>query len=272
MKRKVLIGSIILLVFFSLIRISSAVIAAPAAQVQQFTTPTPGPDGRIIYIVKANDTCSLISILTGVSVDLIRQMNKLGENCIVFEGQELVIGVGGPSQPTSTLLPSTQEPTSIIPSATPFFGNAQVCVAVYLDVNGDGLRQANIDEFDAYVLEGTEPTIQGGAVSLTGLTGVFSETLNTQAGLDPVCFTEVPEGKYTVSAAIPDGFNPTTDTSYELSVKPGDLAYVSFGAQSAGQSSQANNAGGKSPLLGILGAILLLGGVGIGIYAFRSRR
>ena len=91
MKRKIFIGSIILLVFISLLRISSAVIAAPAIQVQQFTTPTPGPDGRIIYIVKANDTCSLISILTGVSIDLIRQMNKLGENCIVFEEENIKI-------------------------------------------------------------------------------------------------------------------------------------------------------------------------------------
>ena len=272
MKRKIFIGTIILLVFFSLIRISTAVIAAPITQVQQFNTPTPGPDGRIIYIVKANDTCSLISILTGVSVDLIRQMNKLGENCIVFEGQELVIGVGGPAAATSTLPPSTQEPTSIIPSATPFFGNAEVCVAVYLDVNGDGLRQANIDEFDAYVFEGTEPTIQGGAVSITSLTGVFSETLNTLAGLDPVCFTDVPEGKYTVSAAIPEGFNPTTDTSFELSVKPGDTAYVSFGAQSSGQNTQTTSGGSKSPLLGVLGAILLLGGVGVGVYAFRARK
>ncbi|MFC2063786.1 LysM peptidoglycan-binding domain-containing protein [Chloroflexota bacterium] len=272
MKRKFLIGTIILLVFIPLLRISSEVIAAPVTQVQQFTTPTPGPDGRIIYIVKANDTCSLISILTGVSIDLIRQMNKLGENCIVFEGQELVIGVGGPSEATATLALFTQEPTSIIPSATPFFGNAELCVAVYLDVNGDGLRQANIDEFDAYVLEGTEPTIGGGAVSLTSMTGVYSATLDTLTGLDPVCFTDVPEGKYTVSAAVPEGFNPTTDTSFELQLNPGDLAYASFGAQSKGQNSQVSGSGSQSPLLGVLGMLLLLGGIGIGIYAFRSRR
>ncbi|HCC79397.1 MAG: hypothetical protein A2X25_06725 [Chloroflexi bacterium GWB2_49_20] len=271
MKKKMTISIGILVVAFFLLRFSFAVMAAPASQLQQFATPTAGPDGRIIYIVKANDTCSLISILTGVSQDLLRQMNHLGENCIVFEGQELILGMGGPSIPTATSIVS-QQPTSIIPSATPFLGNAQVCVALYNDVNGDGLRQANTDEFDAYIADGTEPTIEGGAVSLSSLTGTYSETLSTLEGLDPVCFSDVPEGNYTVSAAVPDGYNPTTDLTYILQLKPGDQTYVSIGAQSKSQTSQENNGQAKSPILGILGAILLLGGLGVGFFAFRMKK
>jgi hypothetical protein len=272
MKKKLSISISILIVAFILLQFSFAVLAAPAGQVQQFATPTPGPDGRIIYIVKANDTCSLISILTGISQDLIRQMNKLGENCVIFEGQELILGVGVSSIPTATLPVFTQEPTSILPSPTPFLGNAQMCVALYNDANGDGLRQANTDEFDAYIAEGTEPTIEAGAVSLTSLSGTYSETMSTRGGLDPVCFLEVPEGKYTVSAAVPDGYNATTSLTYILQVKPGDQTYVSFGAQSNEQAAQANNGQQKSPILGILGAILLLSGAGLGLYAFRLKK
>ena len=272
MKKKLSIIISVLAVAFILLQFSFAVLAAPAGQVQQFATPTPGPDGRIIYIVKANDTCSLISILTGISQDLIRQMNKLGENCVLFEGQELVLGVGVSTIPTATMPVFTPEPTSIVPSPTPFLGNAQLCVALYDDANGDGLRQANTDEFDAYIAEGTEPTIGGGAVSLTSLTGSYSETLSTLGGLDPVCFPDVPEGKYTVSTAVPDGYNATTSLTYILQMKPGDQTFVSFGAQSNSQASQANNGQEKSPILGILGAIFLIGGVGLGLYAFRLKK
>ncbi len=272
MKKKISISISLLAVSFILLQVSFAVLAAPAPQVQQFATPTPGADGRIIYIVKANDTCSLISILTGVSQDLIRQMNKLGENCIIFEGQELVLGVGGPSLPTATQPVFTQEPTSIIPSPTPFLGNAQLCVALYNDTNGDGLRQSNTDEFDAYIAEGTEPTIEAGAVSLTSLSGTYSETMPTLGGLDPVCFPDVPVGEYTVSAAVPDGYNPTTSLTYILQMEPGDQTYVSFGAQSNSQGGLANNGKQRSPILGIVGAILLLGGVGLGLYAFRLKK
>jgi hypothetical protein len=199
-------------------------------------------------------------------------MNKLGENCVLFEGQELVLGVGVSSVPTATLPAVTQEPTSIVPSPTPFLGNAQLCVALYNDVNGDGLRQANTDEFDAYIAADTEPTIEGGAVSLTSLSGTYSDTMSTLGGLDPVCFLEVPEGKYTVSAAVPDGYNATTSLTFILQVKPGDQTYVNFGAQSNSQAAQANNGQQKSPILGILGAILLLSGAGLGLYAFRMKK
>lgn len=271
MKKKWMIGLVLIIIVMFVMQISLHALASPLGQYAQFSTPTPGADGRIIYIVKANDTCLGISILTGVSVDYIRQNNKLGENCIVFEGQELVIGMGGTAIPTGTALVSPM-PTSIIPTATPFYGNAQVCVALYNDVNGDGLRQANTDEFDAYIADGTEPTIAGGAVSLTSLTGTYSQTLTTLAGLDPVCYPDVPEGSYTISAAVPEGYNPTTALTYQLTVKPGDQAFVSFGAQSREQAAQNSSTSKKSPLLGIFGGILLLGGLGLGFYAFRLRK
>lgn len=271
MLKKLMASLGLLAISILILRLAVNVQAAPAGQLQQFQTPTPGADGRIIYIVKANDTCSLISLLTGVSEDYLRQTNHLGENCIVFEGQQLVIGYGNQVTPSATPV-LVASPTSIVPSPTPFYGNAQVCVSLYNDANGDGLRQANLDEFDAYIASGTEPIIPGGAVSLTSLDGVYSQTLTTLAGLDPVCFTDAPEGSYTVSAAVPDGYNPTTALTYQLTLKAGDQAFVDFGAQSRESASQSNQVGGKTPLLGILGGIVLLSGIGLGIYAFRMKK
>ena len=40
------------------------VVAFPAAQATAFQTPTPGADGRIVYIVRQNDTLWQISALS----------------------------------------------------------------------------------------------------------------------------------------------------------------------------------------------------------------
>lgn len=239
-------------------------LAAPPAQGEQFATPTPGPDGRIIYIVKAGETCISISLLTGVPVDYIRATNRLDENCTLREGQELVIGVGGPPGATPTVGPAPT-PTPGEPTPTPVSGTAQVCVLLYADVNGDGLRQE------------TELGIAGGAVSVTSANGTYSQSKPTVADLDPdtgepvrTCFTDMPPGRYTISAAVPDSFNPTTVLTYTLEVSAGDTSYVGFGAQLQGQTETSPEPQGGSPLLGIIGVLLLLIGIGVALYAWRS--
>lgn len=239
-------------------------LAAPVAQGEQFATPTPGPDGRIIYIVKAGETCISISLLTGVPVDYLRTTNRLDENCTLREGQELIIGVGGPAGATPTAGPAPT-PTPGEPTPTPVSGTAQVCVLIYADVNGDGLRQE------------TELGIAGGAVSVTSANGTYSQSRQTVAELDPdtgepvrTCFTDMPPGRYTISAAVPDLFNPTTVLTYTLEVSAGDTSYVGFGAQLKGQTESSPEPRGGSPLLGIIGVLLLLIGIGVALYAWRS--
>jgi hypothetical protein len=147
-------------------------------------------------------------------------------------------------------------------------GTTEVCVLLFNDVNGDALRQE------------TEFGIDGGAVSLTNLNGSYSETLITTSAIDPdllepirSCFVDVPSGEYNISMAVPDEYNPTMLVSYDLTVKPGDRAFVDFGAQSktVTVSEQADpQEGGRSSILGIFGFLLLLGGAGLGYYAYRS--
>ncbi len=265
MKTKVYAFVSLFLILLGLAWISSSVQAAPGQPQAAYPSPTPGPDGRIIYIVKAGDTCSKIEILYGVTEQYLRSTNQLDANCDLRENQQLVIGMGGPSSPSPTPGPSPTA-TAILPTVTPMTGgSADVCILVYDDTNGDGLRQPS------------ERAIPGAAVSLTSTNGVFSQTLTTVINPDATayqgtCFEGVPIGDYNVSAAAPDGFNPTINMTASVSVTAGDTVYIDFGAQAQTAAGDPNESKGVSPLLGLVGAVFLLAGIGVGIYAWRIMR
>ena len=239
---------------------------ADAAPSMQFVTATPGPDGRILYTVVAGDSCLQVAFLHGITVPQLRQLNtRLDENCTLTVGQQLVVGVVASNVATAGPAPTLPSPTV---TTTPVSGTTEVCILLFDDTNGDALRQE------------TELGLEGGAVSLTNLNGSYSQTQTTTAGIDPdtlepvrSCFVDVPSGEYNISMAVPDSYNATMLLSYTLTVKAGDRASVDFGAQSktltVSESTEApqNN---RSSLLGIFGFLLLLGGAGLGYYAYRS--
>jgi LysM repeat protein len=265
--RPVIFLSIFLLCLL-ILGLSLPAAAAPALQGVQFATNTPGPDGRILYKVVAGDTCIRIALLHGISVEQLRQLNSnLDPDCSLITGQELLVGLGGPLAATATPGPSpTPLPATATP--TPFVGTTEVCVLIFDDQNGDGFRQT------------TEPAIASGAVSVTETNGKYSETRETTppdpaADYPGLCFSNVPEGNYNVGAAIPDNYNATTMLTSNLDVRAGDRAEMSFGAQSRDTTitqPDDKNSGGTSPLLGIFGGILLLGGLGLGWYALQLRK
>lgn len=244
---------------------SRSAVAAP--DLQGFVTATPGPDGRILYTVASGDNCYSIAAAHGITVDQLRQFNtRLDENCTITPGQQLVVGLAAPvAAPTIPPTP-TSTPSAAFP--TPFEGTTEVCILLFNDINGDALRQTN------------ELGIDGGAVSLTNLNGSYSQTKTTTSAIDPdllepvrSCFTDVPPGKYNISMAIPDGYNPTMSITYTLDVKAGDRASVDFGAQAKTvtlQDPAVEESGGRSSALGIFGLLLLLGGLGLGYFAYRS--
>jgi hypothetical protein len=238
---------------------SGPALAAPELQIPIYT-PTPGPDGRIIYIVKPNDTLLGISLVTGVSIEQLRALNNLVGDTI-YEGQELVLGLGGPVEFTPTPGP-TPTATKILPSPTPKPGKGDLCILLFNDLNGDSIRQES------------EPSIPDGAISFGNRAGSVSETVASVIGLEPQCFTDLPEGAYTISIAVPEGYNPTTETSYELTLKAGDKTYINFGAQANSQTAVESPiipepGTGRSPLLGIIGVLFLLSGIGFAIFARR---
>jgi murein DD-endopeptidase MepM/ murein hydrolase activator NlpD len=257
----IVLSVIVLLLFLG---ISLPVAAAPVAQ--GFQTATPQPDGRILYFVVEGDSCSGVAFKHGISVVQLRQFNtRLDENCTLTIGQQLIVGLAILNGATAGAAPTLPLPTV---TATPVSGTTEVCVLLFNDMNGDALRQE------------TEFGIDGGAVSLTNLNGSYSHTEDTTAATDPdtaepvrACFVDVPSGEYSISVAVPDQYNATMLLSYTLTVKAGDRASIDFGAQSKAvtvSETTDEQTGGRSSVLGIFGILLLLGGAGLGYYAYRS--
>ncbi|PWH14799.1 MAG: hypothetical protein DDG60_07140 [Anaerolineae bacterium] len=260
MKRPVILLALLLALLW-LIGYSFTAQASAPAQGGAFSTPTPLPDGRIIYIVQPGDSCFRISALTGIPIEQIRSLNRLGEDCALREGQELLLGIGGPSGATPTAEAAITPTPEVQPTPTaPLAGEAQVCVVFYNDLNGDALRQD------------TEPLLAGGALSISGASGQFSQTANTPGGTEPVCFERVPEGNYNISIAPPENYNPTTQLNHTLTINAGEQVEIIFGAQQAiaelpTEPEQGSN--GPGSLLGILGVGFLLAGLGLGVFAWR---
>lgn len=233
------------------------VAAAPHAQFTPFPTPTPGTDGRILYIVQANDSWWRIAAIYAIDLSELLRLNDATSDTVLLEGEEVLLGFGGPSEVTATPGPSPT-PTSSRPTPTPQPGSGTLCVILYNDINGDSIRQEE------------EPSIPEGAISVSDQIGEISLTEPTISGLEPLCFEDLMQGEYTISVAVPDGYNPTTVLNYTLLIDPGTETYLDFGAQVSSEvvddlaSSGGSN---RSLLLGVAGGLLLLGGIGLGVYA-----
>ncbi|MBN2149550.1 MAG: LysM peptidoglycan-binding domain-containing protein [Anaerolineales bacterium] len=273
--KKYSLAGVILIALVLVFCLRFPVQAAPLPQLTVFPTPTPGPDGRILYIVQDGDTLWRISAITGVSIDQLRALNNLGPDDPIKPGDAMLIGLAGPVEATPTPgLPVT--PEERLPTATSLPGWGNLCVLLYNDLNGDSLRQE------------TEPSIPGGAVSVSDRLGSVSLTATTPSGgisdaLEPApedlgysCFNELAEGVYNITVAIPDGYNPTTVLNRSLDLNPGDQTFLAFGAQAntetIAETAIIPETPGRSPILGIAGGVILLLGIGLGVYAFILRR
>lgn len=244
---------------------SNSASASPLYQSTPQATPTAGADGRILYTVVAGDSQWLISARFGIPIETLRILNSWTADQALVEGEIVVLGIAG-NEPTPTVGPTSEVVATNTPE-TP--GTGSICVLLFDDVNGDALR------------EETEFGIPAGQASVTERTGLASRTATTVSELDvdglPVaaCFADLPRGEYTVSVAAPDGYNPTTAQSATIQLAPGDTTALNFGAQassSSGFNVLSPEEGGRSPLMGLLGVALLLGGGGLGLYTWQLAR
>jgi LysM domain len=276
MNRRLYLAASLLVVFFLVSTQDYRSLAAPQAQLTVFPTPTPGPDGKIIYIVQPNDTLWRISAITGVKIETIRELNNLGVNDTIMPGDKLLIGFAGPAVGGSTPGPlPTQPPVTPSPTSSPGWGI--LCVLLYNDQNGDSMRQES------------EPSIPGGEISVSNRLGTVSLTAETPSGgiattiVNPTpqesgytCFDQLLQGEYLISVAAPEGYNRTTVLNQTLMLEAGQTALLAFGAQAnselEAQSAIIPESPRKSPVMGILGGLLLVGGIGLGIYAALLRR
>lgn len=229
-----------------------------------YQTPTPNADGQIIYTVQEGDSCTRIFLLTGVPIDQIIVLNNLTAECVLSPGQQLVIATVEPA--TATLEGPAPTPTPGPPTPTPFAGNAEVCVVLFEDLDGNQMRTE------------TEFYLAGGVVSISNRAGTYSETIETVGGdpalLEPTCFEDVPEGDYNLSMGIPEGYIATTSLNVPLEVTAGDTIVIDFGAQPSSQAPEPDEpvqGGGRSPLLLAIGILFLAGGAGLAFFFIRSR-
>lgn len=238
----------------------AALISLPSWPVQaygqpqgaQYATPTPLPDGRIVYIVQPGDTCVRISLLSGLSVEQIIVLNRLDDTCSLQEGQQLLLGVGASVNASPTPIYAIS-PTPSAATPTAIDGTAEICVLVFNDENGDTLHQE------------TEPSIIGAVIGITNAEKQFTATKTIDLVPAPdefqgVCFEDVPEGHYAISAAIPDDYNATMPLNYELDAQAGDRIAIGFGAQARQNTYQEPASESRSPIFGLLGSLLLISG------------
>ena len=140
--------------------------------------------------------------------------------------------------------------------------SSAICVLLYLDENGDAIR------------EDYEIALADGEVSVTERLGAYSNKQTTTFFDEPVCFENIPPGEYLVTMALPGGFNRTTELSVSVELLPGDTSYLNFGAQPTEifepltDLTDPNDGGGSGSLIiAVAGAGLLLAGVGVGVWA-----
>lgn len=256
MKNKILrtfgLFSVIALSFLILIPTTAS---APLPQAV-IATPTPQADGRIVYIVKENDTCISIALLMGISEQELRDLNGLeGDDCsFIFVGQELLVGI----KEEDTPMPTAE--VTAAPSPTPFKGNGSICIYLFDDENGNALA------------EETELPLGGGAISVTDRLNTINLTGITDETGEPVCFSEIPEGDYNISVAIPEGYNPTTVMNYALTIGAGEISTIDFGAQPGSGLRPAFSEEKPSPVLLVLGIFFIGAGVGLWFYTRKLSR
>lgn len=239
----------------------------PLAQPTPFLTPTPRADGQIVYVVQEDDTLWRIAAIAGLSLEELMALNGIQPGDFLTPGTELFLGSAVQEGAGGTAQAEASEPTEIPLTPTPEVGTGDICVLLFEDINGNGR------------LEEGEPALPEGQISVVALSGDLvgeytTEPLDLEVAPDGYCFEELSNGDYNVSAAVPPNYNPTTGLNVPVSLNPGEIKYLQFGAQpsSAINGQEDGQGGGRSTMLGLLGLALLAAAAGLAYYASRMSR
>ncbi len=123
----------------------------------------------------------------------------------------------GPPTPTSTPTTGTAPTNTPTPTSTTVPGT--LCLLVYNDLNGDGIRQNG------------EPLLTGAQLAVMDSGNAVVATWTTN-GTEPVCFN-LPPANYTVAETNPSGFVSTTPDTAMATVSSGSSLEIDFGDQQA---------------------------------------
>jgi hypothetical protein len=275
-KRSVIAISLILLLF-ALACFEWPASAENSHQAYYFT-PTAGQDGKIIYTVKDNESCLTVELKNYTDPSQYSQLAKLNnltdadcaEGATLTTGRQLLIAV----VTFTPTLPPTMTPTG--PTPTTFLGYGTVCVTMYSDLNGNA-RQDPGELAVGGGLVGVLPP--GSSLPANPPYTYFTDPTNnqpasaiTKAGNSPVCLQDLPEGEYTLTGIIPEGYTATTQLNTSLKVDAGETIMVSFGAKPPATPTPANASHGNGGIFLVGGLIVILLGVGLGTYYFLFAR
>ena len=227
---------------------------APLLQPTPFLTPTPNSDGAILYTVLDGDSLWRIAAIAEISVEQLMALNGIQSGDFISPGMELVLG----SMVATRVPPPSPTPTV---QTGPLVGTGDICVLLFNDGNGN----ARLDDGELPLPEGQ--------VSVVDRDGKVQGETTTDDNPDGFCFSDLEDGDYNVSGAVPPNYNPTTSMNVPVRLEPGDTKFVQFGGQPSGAILQVRGSESEgSTLLGVLGLSLLAAAGIVGFYAFRAGR
>jgi hypothetical protein len=235
--------------------------ARPSNQAYYYT-PTPGADGKIIYIVRDNDSCLSIALKNGVSGDQIASLNALkpaecAPGVTLEPGRQLILAV-----------------VEILPTPTPFNGTGKACFILFEDLNENGMQ----DTGEGGIANGVVGVVlpekaQTPYEYFTIPSSSKPASATTSAENQPECIDEIPEGDYILVVTLPEGYRATTNLIFPAPLTAGQTLLVRFGAVPPNNPPpDGGGSKGGSALPLIFGGFLLLAGAGLGAYLLFVRR
>lgn len=191
----------------------------------------PQRDGSIVHTVQQGDTLSTIAFAYGVDINQIRQLNNLSANSNnIIIGQKLLIrpaaqATTAPTEDTASAVAPTITPTPteipVTPTLPPIGNKVSLCVKAFNDAN-----QNHWDDTGEQALAGTKIKL--------------AQPAGAEATAEaPICFNNLPNGIFLISAVPPDKYSLTTPPQLRVEIKAGQRINVAFGAAQGYKDGQA---------------------------------
>jgi LysM repeat protein len=244
-------------------------------------TPTPRPDGSIVYIVQPGDTLSLIAQKTGVPLEQIRALNSTSivDGYIISVGQELVL-----SLPSVTVEPTTEQPAEpeAVAEAEEGGGDSggdeitvaggSICVLSFHDRDSDTFRN-----------EAQEELLPNATFVLANESGIINQYV-TDGMNEPYCFTGLAAGSYRVIHTPPSGYEASGTPEQAVAITEDAIINLVFGSKPGGEANLSDapeDADGEdntaartifSTVAKVGGVLMLLLCVGVGVLFVLNRR
>ncbi len=215
------------------------------------TTPTqpagtPGPTltippGTTTYTVVAGDTLAAIAQRFNLTLDQILALNpQIADPSAIQVGQVVNVAGQAPTQAATQAPTNTPAPTSsLAPTATPTLEATTAATttastpAPTLVASNSGLCLQAFDDLNANSVRDTgEAAVAGVKFDIQGESGQ-STTYTTDDRQEPHCLSNLPDGRYNVSATLPAGKIATTDTRWAMALLSGANVNIALGAQQA---------------------------------------